>query len=61
MTEWSTADILMGKMLIGGPRPARFCPFCKSPEVTTGKDRFGDPTIKCDGCGFKGAGAIANA
>lgn len=59
MSEWSIADILQGKMLVGGPRAVSRCPGCGSPNVKVSTDWSHNQTVRCADClsSFGGASA----
>jgi uncharacterized protein (DUF983 family) len=56
--EWTTADIMMGRMIIAGPRQAQYCPECHSANVRV-YSKYGTPFIKCNDCGVRLGGASA--
>ena len=60
-TDWTTADIMLGRMLVGGPTKAKYCPTCHSPNVSTWTDWAMDDNLKCSDCGGRFGGASARA
>lgn len=58
--SWNTADMLAGRMFVGGPQWARSCPGCGSDEIER-KGSLANPVIKCANCGTMFGGASARA
>ena len=58
--EWSTSDIMGGKMIVGGPILVKYCPNdkCSSPNITM-SGRYGCEFVKCNDCGSTYGGASA--
>jgi predicted RNA-binding Zn-ribbon protein involved in translation (DUF1610 family) len=60
--EWSSADILAGKMFVGGPMFAHYCPSCHSANIRKkGSLSNGSESIHCNDCGSTFGGASARA
>ena len=60
MSRWSYADIMSGRMLVGGPAVVKSCQECGSPNISRGGS-WSDPWIRRADCGSKFGGASAKA
>lgn len=58
--EWSTEDLLGGRMFVGGPQWAKSCPGCGSANISR-RGSLANPTITCADCGATFGGASARA
>jgi len=58
--DWSIGEVMEGKMFVGGPRLAKHCPACNSPNVNAWTDWRGEH-LKCDDCRATFGGASARA
>lgn len=58
--EWSTADMMTGKMIVGGPYLVKYCPNdkCSSPNIRI-SGKYGEEVVKCGSCGATYGGASA--
>lgn len=57
---FSTADIMLGRMFVGGPRFASSCPDCRSANIETGY-KNGTEWLRCNACRTEYGGAAARA
>lgn len=58
--SWNTADLLGGRMFVGGPMWAKVCPRCGSESIEI-HGHWDGATIKCLDCRASFGGASARA